>query len=110
MRGTVAVHASLNMNRPYYARACKEIKRIAPRAKVLPYEAISRGSIIGLVDIISCEKRTKSKWHVSRHYGFRLANARPLRKPITCKGRLGFWEVPTGIARRISHPVRKCLI
>ena len=53
MRGTVAVHAFLNMNRLYYEWACKEIKRIAPRAKVPPYEAVSRGSIIGVVEGIT---------------------------------------------------------
>lgn len=102
-RGTVAVHASKNMTRPYYEWACKEIKRLAPRVKIPPYEAIARGAIIGLVDIISCEEYPKSKWHVAKHYGFGLANARPLQKLISCNGRLNFWEVPPTIARRISH-------
>src|SRR6202030_4196963 len=93
IRGTVAVHASKNMTRPCYEWACKEIKKISPRVKVPSYEAMARGAIIGLVDIISCEEHTKSKWHVAKNYGFVLANARPLRKLISCNGRLNFWEV-----------------
>lgn len=60
MRGTVAIHASRNMTRPYYEWALDEIRKVAPRARVTPYEAMTRGAIIGLMDIISCEKKTKS--------------------------------------------------
>jgi hypothetical protein len=65
-----------------------------------------RGAIAGLVEIIGCEKRTKSKWHVPKHYGFVLANPRALPKSINCKGRLGFWDVPDIIARRISRQLK----
>jgi hypothetical protein len=102
MRGTVAIHASQTMSRSYYESAVKEIKRLAASAKVPPYEAMVRGAIVGLVDVVGCEERTQSKWHVHNHYGFVLANPRALLKAIPCNGRLNFWEVPHGIARRIS--------
>jgi hypothetical protein len=102
MRGSIAIHASQNMNRPYYESALEEIKKVAPGATVPTYEAMVRGAIVGLVDVVGCEEHPSSKWHVRDHYGFVLANPRALRKPIPCNGRLSFWEVPDAIARLIS--------
>jgi hypothetical protein len=102
MRGTIAIHASQTMNRPLYESVLKEIKRIAPGTNVPTYEAMVRGAIIGLVDVVGCEERTKSKWHVRGHYGFVLANPRALHKAIPCNGRLSFWDVPDALARLIS--------
>jgi len=103
VRGAIAVHASQTMTRPYYEWAVEEIKKIAPRAKVPPYDLMARGAIIGLVDIRDCKEQTDSKWHVAGHYGFVLANPRVLRDPIPCNGRLSFWDVPAVITRRISN-------
>ena len=102
-RGTIAVHASQTMSRLYYDQALEEIKKTALRSKVPPYDDMVRGAIVGLVDIIGCEQRTKSKWHIKGNYGFVLANPRVLREPIPCNGRLSFWEVPDNIARRVSR-------
>lgn len=106
MNGTVAVHSSQTMSRPYYEESVAEIKKRAPRVKVPPYEAMSQGAIIGLVDIIGCEAKTKSKWHNRGYYGFVLANPRVLRRPIPCRGWLNFWEVPENIVRRISRQLK----
>ena len=94
IRGAIAVHASQTMSRPYYESALQEIKKISPRTKAPPYDEMVRGAIVGLVDIIECKEHTNSKWHISGHYGFVLANPRALREPIPCSGRLSFWEVP----------------
>jgi hypothetical protein len=106
IRGAIAVHSSQTMSRPYYEWALEEIKKVVPGAKVPPYAEMVRGSIVGLVDIIACKEHTKSRWQVSGHYGFVLANPRALRDPIPCSGRLNFWEVPDSIARRVSCQVK----
>src|SRR5712692_9771862 len=72
IRGTIAIHASQTMGRPYYDSAVEEIKNAAPGANVPQYEAMARGAIIGLADLVSCEEHTKSKWHEPNHYGFVL--------------------------------------
>jgi hypothetical protein len=94
------------MSRPYYEWALEEIMKTAPRAKVPPYDDMVRGAIVGLVDIIECKEHMNSKWHVSDHYGFVLANPRVLHEPIPCSGRLNFWDVPDGIARRVSRQLQ----
>lgn len=101
MQGTIAVHASQTMSRQYYEASLKEIKKISPDVHIPTYDAMVRGAIVGIVDVVGCEEHTKSKWQVRDHYGFLLANPRVLREPIPCNGRLNFWEVPDDIARRI---------
>ena len=103
IQSTIAIHASQTMSRPYYKSAVEAIKKAAPSAKVPPYEAMARGAIVGLVDVVGCEEHTRSKWHMPNNYGFVLANPRALREPIPCTGRLNFWEVPSAIARRLSR-------
>ena len=105
-RGTVAVHASKTMSRPFYEETRAEIKKLAPRAKMPPYEAMPRSAIIGLVDVVDCTLKRTSKWHDKGQYGFRLANPRALLKPIPCDGWLNFWEVPENIVRRISRQLK----
>jgi hypothetical protein len=69
IRGTIAVHASQTMSRGDYEWALEKIKEIRPRAKVPAYEAMVRGAIIGLVDVVGCQERTKSDWHFRGNYG-----------------------------------------
>jgi len=52
---------------------------------------LSRGAIIGEVDIVGCVTESKSPWFVGP-YGFVLANSVFYEKSIPCKGRLGFFE------------------
>jgi hypothetical protein len=106
IRGTIAVHASQSMSRPYYGASFKEIKKIAPNVHVPSYDAMIRGAIVGIVEVVGCEEHTKSKWKVRDHYGFLLANPRALQKPIPCNGRLGFWDVPGALARLILEGLK----
>lgn len=106
IRGTIAVHASQTMSRPYYEASLKEIKKIAPDVHVPTYDAMVRGAIIGIVEVVGCEEHTKSKWQVRDHYGFLLANPRVLQKAIPCNGRLSFWDVPDALARLILEGLK----
>jgi hypothetical protein len=37
------------------------------------------GGVVGVVDLVDCVTTHPSKWYVTGHYGFVLANPRPLR-------------------------------
>src|ERR1700675_2291911 len=52
LRGTVAVHASQAMSRLEYELAAREIRKIAPRATMPPFDEMVRGAIVGLVEIV----------------------------------------------------------
>jgi hypothetical protein len=47
-----------------------------------------------------------SPWFVGP-YGFVLREPRALAKPIPCKGRQGFWQVPPAIARAVREQERR---
>jgi hypothetical protein len=91
-RGTFAVHASAKPRREWV---------FPPRAlKPPPKDEWPLGAIIGFVDLMACVEEHRSRWHQAGCFGYVLANPRPLRKPVLCKGALNFWEVPAHILRR----------
>ncbi len=97
-RGRVFIHAG---------RLDKEgilyFKENYPRKK-LP-EELPCGAIIGSVEIVDCVDSSKSKWFEGE-YGFVLKN--PVRiDPIPVKGRLGFWNVPEAVIKKISKSKKK---
>ena len=59
------------------------------------------GTILGIVEIVDCVRRSASPWFVG-DYGFVLANPRPLAEPVHCRGMLGFWDVPVLSLRLIE--------
>lgn len=49
------------------------------------------GAIIGEVDITGCVDKSNNAWFIGP-YAFTLANPTLYEKPISCKGKLGFFE------------------
>jgi hypothetical protein len=92
-RGTVAIHASMEL----HSNAAK----LSKKAK----EEMERGAIVGIVDVVDCVDEHKSKWF-GGPYGYVLKNPRPLKKPIPCKGMLGFWKVSPKIEREIKRQLK----
>jgi hypothetical protein len=93
-RGTVAIHASMKLD-PYADDLSDKQKK-----------QLVRGAIIGLVDIVDCVDKHKSKWF-GGPYGFVLKNPRPLKTPIPCKGALNLWNVPPKIEREIKKHLKQ---
>lgn len=52
---------------------------------------LPRGVIIGEVTITEQVTESKNPWFTGK-YGFVLADPKPYKKPIPCKGKLGFFE------------------
>jgi hypothetical protein len=89
-RGTFAVHASGTLMRH------AEFPRGALRPEP---EDLVTSAIIGFVDLVDVVTVHRSRWFAGP-IGFVLANPRPLRAAVPCKGKLGFWEIPPDILRR----------
>src|SRR5262245_50751681 len=106
IRGTIAIHAAKGMTKDEYQQAMsfilRDLGKLRARGKlILPtYEELVRGSIIGMVDIVDCVTRSESPWFQG-DYGFVLHNPVSLPTPIECKGALGFWDVPAGVAEQL---------
>jgi hypothetical protein len=92
VRGTIAIHAA--------AKVEKNVE--FPKKFNKP---IVTSAIIGVVDIVDCVDKHRSKWF-NGPFGYVLVNPRPLAKPIPCKGKLGFWNVPPEVERKIKRQLR----
>jgi len=107
-RSTVAVHAAKGMTGEEWASAVHYIcDRTLLTVHSLP-DALRnpvRSAIVGLVDIVDCVTRSDSPWFQGE-YGFVLANPRPLKTPIPCRGALNFWDVPASIVEQIKEQLR----
>jgi hypothetical protein len=92
-RGTVAIHASMNLHPDAYELSDNKKKQMV------------RGVIVGVVDVVDCVDKHKSKWF-GGPYGFVMKNPRPLKTPIPYKGALGFWKVPPKVEREIKKQLK----
>lgn len=61
---------------------------------------LPRGAIVGVATITHAVTDSDSPWF-SGHYGWVLADARPLARPVRCKGAQGFWRVPDEAAAAV---------
>jgi len=91
-RGLVAIHSSQKMD--------SDIEVSEKEKKQLVF-----GAIIGIAEVVDCVKEHRSKWFYGP-YGFVLKNPIPLKKPIPCKGYLGFWEVPLKVEKEIRRQLK----
>jgi hypothetical protein len=99
IRGPVAIHAAKGLTRSEYEAVVESLPR-RWRKEVPAFEEMTRGAIIGVVDLVDCVTESKSRWF-GGEYGFVLKNPRPI-KPIPCTGALSFWDVPPHIERKIK--------
>ena len=97
LRGTIAIHASLRPN--WYAEFPSRTKKPPPEDEWV------LGAIIGFVDIVDCVDYHRSKWFEGP-FGYVLAKPRPLTRPVACKGKLGFWNIPSDVMRKCRRASR----
>ena len=100
-RGTIAIHAGYAEDLEAYADLVAERGR---ELAIPAYEQMTRGAIVGVVDLVDCVERHTSSWF-GGPYGFVLANARMLDRPIECRGQLGLWELSSELADEIRAAI-----
>ena len=98
VRGRIAIHSSQTPDSNWWNLA-------AMLENAATWEACYEspdGAILGTVELVDCVEESDDYSFAGRpYYGFVLANPRPLRKPISVRGRQKFWIVPPNIARRM---------
>ena len=102
VRGRVLIHASKQMTREEYDSGINYAKgaRNELRGRGITLAPItspgrdhlSRGGIIGSVEIVDCVSDSTSPWFMGR-FGFVLRDPRPMPF-MPYKGQLGFFKVP----------------
>lgn len=95
IRGRVLVHAAKKSTYPERLEWLISMRRIGFDAHQVPdSKDWEVGGIVGSVEIVDCVEESDSRWHAEGQWGFVLRNAQPLPF-LPCKGRLGFFEVPS---------------
>lgn len=91
-RGPILIHASKGMTIDEYEDAADFAFFHCGVESMEQREALPRGGIVGIADIVDCVTESESPWFVGR-FGFVLRNARPLPF-LPFKGQLGFFDAP----------------
>lgn len=92
-RGPVLIHASKGLTQAEIGDFTDFVRAaglIGPWLTDVGMEAIHRGGIVGVAEIVDCVEDHPSPWFMGS-YGFVLRNARPLPF-MPCKGALGFFK------------------
>jgi hypothetical protein len=95
-RGELAIHAGARMHD--YTKMPRGVR--APEDDELVFSAI-----IGIVEVVDSVEKSRSKWFMGP-CGLVFRNARSLEKPVPCTGKLGLWNVPPEIERRLRRRLR----
>jgi hypothetical protein len=114
-RGNLAIHASAS--KPDWARAVCETDPYIQRALAkhgLAFDALPRGAVLGTVGVrgmlpidkklignISPLEFACGDYSMPGRFAWDLFGAVPLAEPITCRGALSVWEVPTEVVAQI---------
>lgn len=69
----------------------KKLKLPAMSIMMMYSNLLPRGAIIGEVTITGQVTESKNPWFTGK-YGYILEDPKPYRKPIPCRGKLGFFE------------------
>lgn len=99
VRGVVAIHASSGMTRSEYSEfeAFRKLRGL-DGLPVPAFEELTRGAILGTVEIVDCVTHSPSQWFQGC-YGFVLKNPSLLSEPIPFKGQLGFFPLPEDVVK-----------
>lgn len=109
-RGPVLIHVSKTRRPSEESRDLAEVvQHIVPElrygtylTKALP--ALSRaaaGKIIGVVDLVDCVRRSRSRWAADCQYHWRVENPRLLAERIPYRGQLGLPDAPPEVLSQI---------
>ena len=96
-RGRLWIHASKGLGVQEYedaAWSCQLCIGLSSDATVPEFDDLTRGAIIGSVEVVDCVHYSTSPWFFGP-WGLELRNPLPLAEPVACAGRLGIWRVPS---------------
>jgi len=97
VRGRVWVHAG----REWDGGETVARNRLARWMGVTVPSELPLGAIVGSVEIVDCVREMDSPWF-GGPFGFVLADPRPLREPVPCAGKQGFWRPGDELAEKLA--------
>lgn len=68
-------------------------------------DSLPLGAIVGIVEIVGCDRSSSSRWAMRDHWHWAIANPRKFREPIACKGSLSLWTPSAEILERVEFAI-----
>ena len=97
----IAIHAAMGCTQKEWGRAAEWMRlRGLPTPPSL--EHLPRGAIIGTVEVFGCSPHFPSPWVDGSGFAWLLRRTQAFARPVTCTGRLGLWEIPWSLLRRLD--------
>jgi hypothetical protein len=106
LRGTIALHAGRSMEPEEITAFFQFVEGRGLSGSWLErsaVESLSRGAVLGLVDIVGCVRISDSPWFEGP-YGFVLDNPRAI-DPVPCRGAQKFFELPEDVLSLIRSQI-----
>lgn len=97
-RGLVAIHAARLVHEDY-ATGGRFPVALPPSVRVPPPDAIARGGIVAVAELVDCVTSSDSPWF-GGPYGFVLENVRPLPF-IPLRGMMGLFVPPPDVLQQL---------
>lgn len=112
-RGLVVIHASKTRPDPADVENQLILDAVAECGFEIEEAASGQGLIVAVATLAGCHlspdfggtcgatRPLCSPWAVRDQYHWLLADVRPVREPVPCKGRLGLWRLPDDIEQAV---------
>lgn len=95
-RGDLLIHAGKGK------KSIAQSKKFCDRIGVsFPTELVF-GAILGIVELVGCDRDSKSPWAMPDHYHWGFANHRSFVEPIACNGALSLWTPSDEVLQKIE--------
>lgn len=98
-RGDILIHSG--KSKKQIAQSKKFCDRIGVS---FPTELVF-GAILGIVELVGCDRDSKTNWAMPDHYHWKFANPRLFADPIACKGALSLWTPSAEILEIIEGSI-----
>jgi len=78
---------------------------VMPRGAPQVPDELEFGAILGIVDLVDCVERSRSKWFHGP-YGWVMENPRAVRRPFPCRGNRSLWDLSPAQERLLKFRLR----
>ena len=95
-RGDLLIHAG--RSKKQIAETLKFCDRIGVRLS----EDLTFGAILGIVELVNCDRLSTSIWAQPEQYHWQFANPRSFIEPIVCSGALSLWTPSSEILEKVG--------
>jgi ASCH domain len=95
-RGDLLIHAGKSK------KQIAESQEFCDRIGISFPDELVYGAILGIVELVQCNRTSQSIWAQEDNYHWKFANPRLFAEPIACNGALSLWTPSDEILRKVG--------